>query len=174
VVLSRYDEQLTVAVPQKRDKEGDMVSDGAMLGLLQQLKTKEVVEAEIREGGRIPTLARLERYSPPRTGKFVKLSEEEVEGQKAPAVELTGSDGKPLKAIVEGKLQGKRWTADARVLSAAKKMKPETDVVFRIRDDNGKQYLKSIEPAPKVEESAAGAGRGGRDEDEKKGRRGEK
>ena len=174
VVLSRYDEQITVAVPQKRDKDGDMVSDTSMLGLLQQLKTKEVVEAEIREGGRTPTLTRLERYSPPRDGKFVKMSEEEIEGQRVPAVELTGADGKPVKAIVDGRLIGKRWTADNRIVGAAKKLKPETDVVFRLRDEGGRQYLKSIEPAPKAEDAAAPAARAARDDDEKKPRRGEK
>ena len=174
VVLSRYDEQITVAVPQKRDKDGDMASDTAMLALLQQLKTKEVVEAEVREGGRMPTLARLERYSPPQNGKFVKLSEEEVEGAKAAAVEIQGADGKPVKAIVDGKVIGKRWTTDNRVLGAAKKLKPETEVVFRLRDEGGKQYLKSIEPAPKAEETAAPAARAARDDDEKKPRRNEK
>ena len=174
VVLSRYDEQMTVAVPQRRDKEGDMVSDTQMLGLLQQLKTKELVEAEIREGGRTPTLTRLERYSPPRNGKFVKVTEEEIEGQKAPAVELTGADGKPVTAIVDGRMTGKRWSADNRVLGAARKLKPDTDVVFRLRDEGGKQYLKAIEPAPKAEDTAAPAARAARDDDEKKPRRGEK
>ena len=162
VVLSRFDEHTTVAVQQKRDNEGDMASDTAILNLLQKLKTGEVVEAEIKEGGRTPILTSLERYAPPQEGKFVKMTEQEVDGQKAPAVELE-RDGKPVTVPVTGKLQGKRWVADPKVLSAAKRLKPDTEVVFRARDDEGKLWLKDIQPAPKAadESVAAPAARGG-------------
>ena len=161
VVLSRFDEHTTVAVQQKRDKEGDMASDTAILDLLQKLKTGEVVEADIREGGRTPVLVSLERYAPPQNGKFVKMAEQDVEGQKAPAVELQ-RDGKPVTALVAGKMQGQRWVADAKVLAAAKKLKPDAEVVFRARDDDGKLLLKEIEPAPKAtDDSAASSTRGG-------------
>ena len=150
VVLSRFDEHTTVAVQQKRDKDGDMASDAEIIELLQKLKTGEVVEAEITggSGGRTPILTSLERYAPPQTGKFVKVSEQDVEGQKAPAVELE-REGKPVTAIVVGKVQGKRWVPDGKVLAAAKKLKPDTEVVFRARDEDGKLWLKEIEPAPK-------------------------
>ena len=159
VVLSRFDEQTTVAVQQRRDKEGDMVSDPAILDLLGKLKAGELVEAEIKEGGRTPVLMGLERYAPPRNGKFVKLTEAEIEGQKAPAVELT-AEGKAVNAVVAGKLQGKRWTPDPKVLAAAKKLKQDTDVVFRAREDGGRLWLKEIEP--KAGEASASASRGAR------------
>jgi hypothetical protein len=162
VVLSRFDEQTTFAVQQRRDKDGDMASDVTILNLLQKLKTGELVEAEIKEGGRTPVLTSLERYAPPQQAKFVKMAEQEVEGQKAPAVELQ-RDGKPVTALVEGKMQGKRWVADAKVLSAAKRLKPDAEVVFRARDDDGKLWLKEIEPAPKpAEERTESSARGGR------------
>jgi len=154
VVLSRFDEHTTYAVQQKRDKDGDMASDAAILDLLPKLKSGEVVEAEIKDGGRTPVLTSLERYAPPQTGKFVKMAEQDVEGQKAPAVELE-REGKPLTALVAGKMQGKRWVADPKVLAAAKKLKPEAEVVFRTRDDDGKVVLKDIEPAPKSSEEAS-------------------
>ena len=155
VVLSRFDEHTTFAVQQKRDKDGDMASDADIIALLQKLKTGEVVEAEISGGvGRTPILTSLERYAPPQTGKFVKVSEQEVEGQKAPAVELE-REGKPVTAVVAGKMQGKRWVPDAKVLAAAKKLKPDAEVVFRARDDDGKLWLKEIEPAPRPAEEAA-------------------
>lgn len=146
VVLSRFDEHMTFAVQQLRDKDGDMASDAGILDLLQKLKTGDVVEAEIRSG-RIPILTGLERYAPEQKGKYLKLSEQDVNGQKAPSVELE-RDGKPVTAIVVGKVQGKRWVADARVLSAVKKLKPDAEVVFRAREDDGKLWLKEISPAP--------------------------
>ena len=160
VVLSRFDEQTTVAVQQRRDKEGDMVSDPAILELLGKLKTGELVEAEVKDGGRTPVLTALERYAPPRSGKFVKLSEAEVDGQKAPAVELT-ADGKPLSATVAGKMQGRRWTPDPKVLAVVKKLKPDSEVVFRAREEDGKLWLKEIE-AKEAGEASASASRGGR------------
>lgn len=161
VVLSRFDEHTTLAVQQMRDKDGDMASDAAIISLLQKLKTGEVVEAEVKDG-RIPVLMGLERYTPEQTGKFVKLSEHDVEGQKAPAVELE-REGKTLTLGVGGKMQGKRWVPDARILAAAKKIKPDAPVVFRARDDNGKLWLKEIEPAPvRKEEADATPRRGSR------------
>lgn len=178
VVLSKYDEQTTVAVNQKRDREGDMVSDTAILELLQTLKTGELVEAEIRDGGRMPVLTTLERYAPPQPGKFIKPTEAEVEGQKAPAVELE-REGKRITALLPGKLQGKRWMPDPKVHAEVRKLKPDMVVVFRARDDDGKLWLKEIEaaPAPKREreEGSASTARGGRgDNDEKRGRRADK
>jgi hypothetical protein len=154
VVLSRFDEHTTYAVQQKRDKDGDMSSDPAIIELLPKLKTGDVVEAEVKPGGAVPTLTSLERYAMPQNGKFVKVTELDVDGQKAPAVELE-RDGKAVTAVVAGKAQGKRWVPDPKVLAAAKKLKPDAEVVFRARDDDGKLWLKEIEPAPKAPEESA-------------------
>ena len=172
VVLSRYGEQTTVAVQQKRDKEGDMVSDPAVLEMLQNLKAGEIVEAEIRETGSTPVLTSLERYAPPQNARFIKLTETDVEGQKAPAVELE-REGKPMTAIVVGKMQAKRWTPDGKVLAAAKKLKPDADVVFRARDANGRLVLKEIREK-EVPQGAASASRrtSGGDDQERPARRG--
>lgn len=177
VVLSKYDEQTTVAVNQKRDKEGDMVSDTAILEVLQSLKTGDLVEAEIRDAGRTPVLTTLERYAPSQSGKFLKPTESEVEGQKAPAVELE-REGKRITALLPGKLQGKRWTPDPKVHAEVRKLKPDTEVVFRARDEGDKVWLKDISPVPATkkerEEGSASAARGGRGDDEKRGRKTDK
>lgn len=162
VVLSRFDEQTTVAVQQHRDKEGDLVSDPAIMDVLGKLKKDELVEAEISDGGRTPVLTSLERYAPRQSGKFLKMTDADVDGKKAPAVELERA-GKPITATIVGKMHGKRWTPDAKVLAAAKKLKPDAAVTFRARDDGGRLVLKEIEPAPKEPaDGAASASRGGR------------
>jgi len=175
VVLSRFDEPRTVAVAQKRDKDGNMVADPEITSLLETLKTGEVVEAEIKDGGKNGILTSLERYAVPQNGKFVKLSEQEVEGQKAPAVELV-SDGKDVTVLVPGKLQGKRWTSEPKVLAAVKKLKPDTEVVYRSRESDGKLWLKDIEPAPKEKESKAAKEPVVKQEtaEDRRGKRGEK
>jgi hypothetical protein len=159
VVLSKFDEFKTVAVPQKKTKEGQAEPDAEIGALLPELKTGDVVEAEIRNGQPVPVLVSLERYSPPQTGKFLKLVEEDVaEGQKGSAVEID-QGGKTVKALVQGKLQGKKWVTDGKVLAAARKLKPEAEVVYRTRTEGEKLWLKEIEPAPKPRDKEVAKGR---------------
>ena len=160
VVLSKLDEFKTLAVQQKKDKEGNSGPDAAVMDVVNSLKTGDVVEADVREG-RTPVLVAIEKYTPAQTAKFLKVSEAEVEGQKAPAVELE-VDGKPVTAVVQGELKNKRWVSDSKVLGAAKKFKPETEVVYRAREADGKVWLKEIKAAPQQREekerSTASAG----------------
>jgi len=98
VVLGKFDESTTVAVPTKKAKEGQAEPAADIETLLAELKPEELVEAEVRESRPVPVLVNLERYATPQTGKFVKLSEEDVaEGQKGSAVEIE-QDGKTVKA----------------------------------------------------------------------------
>ena len=156
VVLDKFDQSTTVALPSKKAKEGSSETSGAGAGgndveaLLADLKPEELVEAEIREARPVPVLVNLERYAPPQTGKFVKLSEEEMaDGQKGSAVEIE-QDGKTVKALVPGKVVNKKWVSDAKVMGAARKLKAEAEVVYRARKDGDKVWLKEIEPAPKA------------------------
>jgi hypothetical protein len=98
----------------------------------------------------VPVLVNLERYAPPQTGKFVKLSEEDVaDGQKGSAVKIE-QDGKTVKALVPGRLVNKKWVSDPKVMGAARKLKADAEVVYRARKDGDKLWLKEIEPAPKA------------------------
>ena len=170
VVLSKFDEMTTVAVPQKKSKDGPAEPDAAIMGLVSELKTGEVVEAEVRGGGAVPVLVSLDRYTPPQTGKFLKLlqDEEVADGQKGAAVEIEQGD-KTVKALVPGKLQGKKWVSDGKVLGAARKLKPDAEVVYRTRQDGEKVWLKEIEPAPKPQREKATASRD-RERDRDRGR----
>jgi hypothetical protein len=164
VVLSKFDQMTTCAIPQKKGKEGQPEPDPEMMAMVSKLNRGDLVEAEMRESRPVPTLVHIDRYAPPQTGKFVKLGEEEVDGQKTPAVELE-REGKTVKALVAGKLVSKKWVPDAKVMAAARKLKPDAEVVYRAREDGGKVWLKEIEPAPKPQE-----GRDARDRDRGAGR----
>jgi hypothetical protein len=148
VVLSKFDQLTTCAVPQKKGKEGQPEPDPEIMSLVSKLNRGDLVEVEMREARPVPTLVHIDRFAPPRTGKFVKLGEEEVDGQKAPAVEIE-REGKTVKALVAGKQVNKKWVPDGKVLAAARKLKPEAEVVYRAREDGDKVWLKEIEPAPK-------------------------
>jgi hypothetical protein len=171
VVLSKFDQFTTVAVPQKKDKDGESGPDENIMAVVGSLKTGEVVEADIRDGGRVPMLTAIEKYTPPQTARFLKMAEADVEGQKAPAVELE-RDGKPLTAVVEGELRNKKWVSDAKVLAAAKKLKADTEVVCRIRETDGKVWLKEIKPAPVQREEKATASTSGESDEKDEAREG--
>ena len=103
----------------------------------------------------MPVLVNLERDAPPQTGKFVKLSEEEMaDGQKGSAVEIE-QDGKTAKVPVPGKVVNKKWVSDPKAMGAARKLKAEAEVVYRARKDGDKVWLKEIEPAPKRRRSTS-------------------
>ena len=166
VVLSKFDEFKTLAVQQKKDKEGYSGPDDAVMDVVNSLKTGDVVEADVREG-RTPVLVAIEKYTPLQTGKFLKVSDSDVDGQKAPAVELE-VEGKPVTAVVQGELKNKRWVSDTKVLGVAKKLKPETEVVYRAREADGKVWLKEIKPAPQQrEEKERATASAGEEPDEK-------
>jgi hypothetical protein len=170
VVLGKFDESTTVAVPAKKVKEGQAEAGEDIEKLLAELKPEELVEAEVRAGGAVPVLVNLERYAAPQTGKFLKLSEEDVaEGQKGSAVEIE-QDGKTVKALVPGKLQNKKWVSDPKVMGAARKLKADAEVVYRARKDGDTLWLKEIEPAPKPQRERVTSASRERDRD--KGERG--
>ena len=170
VVLSKFDQMTTVAVPQKKSKGGPPEPDAAIMGLVSELKTGEVVEAEVRGGGAVPVLVSLDRYTPPQTGKFLKLltDEEMADGNKGMAVEIEQGE-KTVKVLVPGKLQGKKWVSDSKVLAATRKLKPDAEVVYRTRQEGEKLWLKEIQPAPKPQRERATASRE-RDRDAGRGR----
>jgi hypothetical protein len=167
VVLSRFDEPVTLAVPKSKGREGQGDAGANIEDLASKLQFDEVVEAEVKDARPVPVLVSLDRYTPPQTGKFLKLSDEDMaEGQKGSAVEIE-QGGKTVKALVPGKLQNKRWIPDGKVLGAVKRLKPEAEVVYRTREDGGKVWLKEIEPAPKVKELARDHDRDGARDREK-------
>lgn len=149
VVLSKFDEMVTVAVPQKKEKEGGTVRDPEMVAFVDTLKKGDVVEAEVKTGGRVPVLSSLDLYKAPETGKFLKLAEEEVNGQKGMAVEVE-REGKPVKLLVSGKMQGTKWVNDPKVMAAARKLKADALVQFTVREEGERLWLKNIQAAPRV------------------------
>ncbi len=159
VVLSKFGEEITTSIPlikpEKTDpkqKTPDPAPDPKIVGVVDSLKAGDVVDAEVRRGS-VPTLVSIEPYKPPENGKFIKMTEADAEGQKVPAVELE-QDGKSLTLIVVGKLQGKKWAADSKVMGEARKLKSNSAVVYKTRQDGDKTCLKDIQPAPQAPDAA--------------------
>ncbi len=79
-----------------------------------------------------------------------------------------------MTAVVGGELKNKKWISDAKVLAAAKRLKPEAEVVYRAREADGKLWLKEIKPAPqqREEKPTASAGQESDEKTEDRPRRG--
>jgi hypothetical protein len=111
-------------------------------------KPKFAVEATITGQGQALFVTSIDPYQPAKTAKFGKVVEADVGGQKGQAVELD-QDGKPVTALLPGKMMGKRWVTDPQLLADAKRLKPGVAVQFKTRDAEGKTYLRKLALAPK-------------------------
>lgn len=157
VALTKYGERLELGVAQARDEKGKMGPDAKVTGELDKVKEGDVVYATFAPG-RIPVLTAIYPYKDPQTGKLIKLGEQEVEGQKAPAAEIEGADGSKVTALIPGKIVNKRWVADQNVLREVRAIRPKTDVQFATHDEDGKPVLTFIAKAPPAPREATASG----------------
>ncbi len=145
----RFDQAITFVIPNKKDASGELAPDPQMLADAGKFKSGDIVLIDAAPGRPHPTIKSIELYTAPVAGHFVKSEDHEVEaGQKTTAVELE-ADGKTITALVPGHLDGKKWVVDAKVLGEVKRLRPNSDVMFRLAEDNGKSWIRAIEMAPK-------------------------
>lgn len=111
-------------------------------------KKKELVEATVSQGKGTMFVTRIAPFQAPKTAKFGKLLESDVDGNKGQAVEME-HEGKTVTIPLPGKLAGKKWVTDADLLADARKLKAGAAVVFKTRDEGEKSYLRQLDPAPK-------------------------
>ena len=148
----------TVLVPNMRDKaSGKTVADPNMMQIVGKLSKGDSVEIAVAGGGATPTIKSIEPFAAPQNGVVVKLTQEEVEGGKTPAIEVTIGAG-TVTVLVPGKLDPKgAWVPDGTLSSAIKPFKENDKVVVRFRtDDAGKNWLKEIARAKEPPKEPAG------------------
>lgn len=145
VVLTKFGQEFTFAVPAKRGEGGVMESDPDVMASLSKLQTEAPVWAQHRGN----QLLAIEPYTEPQTGKLVKLSVTEVDGRKVKSTEVD-QDGKSVTLLVPGKAVGKRWVPDSTVTSQLARVHAGSMVAFRTHEDGDKTWLREILPAPKT------------------------
>lgn len=148
VTLKKWGQEAAVMLPTVKGEDGTSGPDPKLLAVVDALTEGDVVDAEIKTG-RPATLLSIEPYKEPQTGTFTKLVDADVDGQKASAAELEAG-GSKVTAVLPGKLVGKKWVTDGKVLAAVRKIKAGSDVEFRTRNEGDKVWLKSIRPASKM------------------------
>ena len=148
VRLTKYGQDVELTIPRVKGEKGQMEPDPAVQEQLQKFKKGEVVYVLLQ--GRSPVLQAIYPYKEPQSGKLTKIADQEVDGQKVPAVEIEGDDGKTVTALVPGKTVNKKWVPDANVMRLVHAVRPKTQVQFTTADQGDKTYLLDIQKAAAV------------------------
>jgi len=144
VELRKLGQKIKVSVARTKSAAGAYESDPKIVADLSQFKEGDSVFAEISGG----TLVTIEPYTAPQLGKLIKIDETEVDGHKVKTAHID-QDGKTIDAMVPGKANGRAWSPDTMITRQLSRLKPGEQVQFRTKDDGGKSWIRSIEPAPK-------------------------
>jgi hypothetical protein len=146
VVLSKLGERTNFALQTVKDDKGAAHVDPALASSVDLLKAGDSVWVDAAPGTPAVAIALLP-WSEPQQVKLVKIEPAEVGGHKGMAVHLDG-DGKAQVASIPGRLQGDKWVSDARLLAAARRSSPGTDVLVRIQIDGDTLWLRDLQPVP--------------------------
>jgi hypothetical protein len=142
VVLMKMGETVTAQVPMVKTESGGSAPDQKMIASFDGYKKDQPVEVTFATKGKNPVIATIDPYAQPEPAKFVKMTEVDVDGQKAEAVELTVKD-KPVTAILTGKVApNKKWAPDAKLASQTKRLKPDQAIDARLVKDGDKTWLR--------------------------------
>jgi hypothetical protein len=163
VSLTKFAKFFDCYAPMVQDEKKNSVPDPEIVRVADAAKKKDVLQATITQQGKFFVVTSLDPYQAKQEGKFGKVADADVAGQKGQAVEVE-QDGKSVTLLLPGKLSGKRWVTDPGLLADAKKMKPGTAVEFHTREVEGKTYLRQLAAAPKemakpAAKASAGAGK---------------
>jgi hypothetical protein len=187
VTLTKFGREIKVKVPMwKNDeyKDANWEPDPKIDSQLRRLQAGEVVDAIIKPG-RPPELVEINRFYPPERGKFVGLKETRYDGAAAAAFEMIAADGTTITITLDGKMQERGNTKTLvpypKMLSAVKKIKPDTEIIVIYREDGQTMFLRDLK-FPKAGDKSAAAGADGKgkmkpegdDETDKDGKKGEK
>ena len=162
IVLRKFGGQIDCFAPMVKEGK-DLVPDPEIVKVASAIKERSLVEATVGQSKGQRVVTSLDPYQAPKQGKFTKLVESDVDGNKGQAVELD-HDGKPVTLPIPGKSVNGKWVTDNDLLADARKLKPGAAVVFKTRDVGDKSYVRLLAPAPKEsakkEPKSAGGGDG--------------
>jgi len=143
VVLQKFGQSSTVSVAAKPGENGKPQPDPALVSTIATLKSGDVVTAEVRASGSSPTLLSIELYTEPLKGEFVKVTDSDIDGVKYPAIEIKTATGNDT-ILLPGIPKNGKWEADPKMLAKARDLRAGKAVDYRVKQDNGKTYLKDI------------------------------
>ena len=144
VELSKFGRRIVLTIATKKNEKGETEPDPDIVAAVNLLQPGDSVWAQ--SNGK--ALTAIDHYKDPTQGKLLKLGETEVDGHKIKSADVD-QDGKTVTLLVPGKTTGKNWVPDATVLRELQRIRPNTVVAYRVREDGDHLWLREIMPAPK-------------------------
>jgi hypothetical protein len=144
VELTKFGRTIVVGIATRKNEKGETEPDPDLVAAVNLMKQDDPVWAQIN--GKV--LTAIDLYKDPSQGKLLKLGETEVDGHKVKSADVD-QDGKSVTLLVPGKTTGKNWIADSTVLRELQRLRPNTIVEYRVREDGDHLWLREIMPAPK-------------------------
>jgi hypothetical protein len=148
VVLTKFGVEHSFTIAMRRDDKGESEQDPDVVEVFSKLTADSPVW--VQTVGK--SVVAIEPYTEPKTGKLGKSSDVDVDGHKVRSAEIATDDGRTVTVMVPGKESGKTFVSDTLVMGQLAKVKPGSQVTFRVREDGDKMWLREIlavKPEPK-------------------------
>jgi hypothetical protein len=157
VAMKRFEQDYTFVVAGTQDAAGNVTPDPDLMASIGKLKDGQLVLIDAIQGQPYPILRSIEAYTPPQIGTLKAVKFAELNGNRTTEADIE-VDGKPVTVFVPGRLDGKRWIVDDKILADVRRLRLNTPVQFRVvSDDTGNSVLREIKTAPKDAPKPAGA-----------------
>jgi len=144
VELTKFGRSIILAIATRKNDKGETEPDPEIVAQVNLMKEGDPVWAQMN--GKY--LTAIDLYKDPTQGKLLKLGETEVDGHKIKSADVD-QDGKTVTLLVPGKAAGKNWVPDSNVLRELQRLRPNTMVEYRAKEDGDKLWLREITAAPK-------------------------
>jgi hypothetical protein len=156
IVLNKLGDITNASVIAEKDAKGEAHREPAIDVTVGALKEGDSVWVDLATGP-TPTIIAILPYSDPVSGKLVKIDTTDLDGQRVATVEIDAG-GKPLSAVIPGKLVSGKWVASSRISLAAHRCKTGGTVFYRIQQDGATTWLRDIQSEAQANQPVARQG----------------
>jgi hypothetical protein len=146
VTLNKLGDVTTAVEPTEKDAAGQLRPTPLVSATVAALKPGDSVWVDLSTGPS-PTIQVIMPYADPASATLAKFLTADVNGEKAPAVQLSSGNA-PTEAVIPGKDVAGKWVVDTRIMAAAHRCKVGEQVLYRIQTDGTTTWLRDIAPVP--------------------------
>ena len=139
VTLMKFEQEIKARVATTKDEKGKEQTDPKLAAAVDKCKADQVVDVELKGSRRAPVIVYIGKFVAPVEGVFVKLVTRGKDPDKQTAVRVT-VDGATKMFFLPTTRRGGKTRPDAKLLSAAKRLKPADLVQIKPRP-GGKRLL---------------------------------
>lgn len=147
VALMKFGESIDAVAPAQPGDDGRTIADPQITAEIKAIQPGDVVWADVLPGKTL-ALTAIVPFSQPQKGRLMRVGPADVDGERGFAAEIA-TESKPVTALIPLTLQNGRRVSNPRLLVQARQAGNGSEVLFRVREDNGQTWLLEIERPPK-------------------------